>query len=145
MKQLLTYILLFSAFVSCSNESTKKPDKVDYNSLKGHWQCETKDGYTELQISDSLYYYVDEGGYIGSVVPIPYKIKNDSLFWLDDLGEKLKGFKIIQSNSTTLILVNKFEGEQIWNKFDTYIEIKQWNKENDSIIKFEFLKREKEY
>ena len=61
--------------VSCLNDTNQEAGKFNSDTIKGHWRCKTSDGYNELQISDSLYYYIYEGDYIGPVIPIPYKIE----------------------------------------------------------------------
>ena len=126
---------------SCSNDLKQDSGKINHDSIVGHWRCETTYGYTELQVSDSLYYYIDDGEYIGPVVPIPYKIENDSLFWLEERGDKRRGFKIIGCDSELLILKNKFDGKERWKKFVPKLEIKYWTMQNDSMYDSEFLKR----
>lgn len=130
-------------FISCLNQDVKT---FDYSCIYGHWRYyDAREGYTELQISDSLYYYVDGGGeYTGPVLPIPYRIEEDSLFWLEDWGEKRKGFKIEVLDSL-LVLETKYYGIENWEKFNPNLAIKNWTMENDSFYDLEFLERRDEY
>ncbi|MFT4523837.1 MAG: hypothetical protein ACI8ZN_002794 [Bacteroidia bacterium] len=143
-------LIVLCLLTSCINNATKPVSKksIDLEQIEGHWRCNKGPdlSYNELQISDSLYYYVDYGDYndVGPVLPVPYKVVNDSFFWLSDHGRIRRSYKIIKIDSDSMILEHYGNGIERWSRFDPELEIKNWTREKDSVYANNFIKRRKE-
>jgi hypothetical protein len=144
-------IILTSALISCGSEH-KPSDSFPIDcktplidQIKGTWAYYDKsDGYAELEISDSLYWYVDEGHYIGPVIPLAYRLEGDSLFTLYDDGDKDRAWTIFYQDSLTIHLKNQFD-YFVCKRINPRLKISDWKEKDSTIYDKEFLDREREF
>ena len=138
--------------MSCGSEDTPSDHfPVDcvtprIDQIKGTWAYyDESDGYAELEISDSLYWYIDQGAhYIGPLIPLAYKLEGDSLFTLYDDGDKDRGWKICYRDSLTIRIKNQFD-YFVCKRINPRLKISDWTEKDSTIYDKEFLKREKEF
>jgi hypothetical protein len=144
-------IILINIFMGCGSEN--KPfdnfpiDCVTprFDQIHGTWAYYDKsDGYAELEISDSLYWYVDYGNYEGPLVALAYKLQGDSLFTLDDDGNKDRGWEMCFQDSLTIRIKNQFD-YFVCKKINPRLKISNWTVKDSTIYDDEFLTREKDF
>jgi hypothetical protein len=150
LRMLFIHCLIVIVFYACNNvDVNKEPlqsNSITYDSLLGTWAYCENDDYTELEISDSLYWYIDQGDpdYIGPVIPFPYILRSDSLFVLYGDGSMkvdkqwkiyLKGDSLrIQSSYGTFHCIRIYPRK-----------ISEWELKNSDKYKIEFRNRAKAF
>ncbi len=115
-------------------------DKIDHNFVEGNWNCLDCKDYTEMQIYDSVYFFIQENDYFGLVKPYEYKIVMDSLFVIDEINHIRFTF-ILNSKKETLAMSGASSDLTNWSKFDTNLRFSNWSKDANEEYKKQLLKR----
>ncbi|MEW6470240.1 MAG: hypothetical protein AB1458_15095 [Bacteroidota bacterium] len=141
----LLNVFIFCALVfSCA--SPPPPLQVTKEVIQGTWQFIDSDSmYTEVEISDSLYFYVHAPMRIEPVEPILYSFSSDSLYFLYDDGEVWKSFYLAMPDSNTLVFGNPDEGENRCNRIYPRLKLSDWTRERDFTYDSLLLAREKRF
>src|SRR5687767_1133051 len=91
MKQVAPLFLFF--VFACGDPEPEL--KVSKDLLQGTWQFFDKDSvYTEMEISDSVYFYVHTPMYILRAEPVLYSVMGDSFHLVYEDGEKWKSYGV---------------------------------------------------
>ena len=130
---------MITAF-SCSNDSN---DTIKL--IEGTWNCincnkQSGNDYTEIEISDSIYYFIQENQYFGLIQPYNYEVELDSLLVKNKTGQTIFRFKI-DPNKQQLVESNK----SIWRKFITELKLSNLDSTTNELYKKEFTDRKNKY
>lgn len=103
------FILYLTACITACSPDTENLE-ISKSLLKGSWQFFDGDSiYTEMEISDSVYFYVHSPMKIFRAEPSAYSV-DSGLNLLYEEGDIWKSYELYAPDSSTLILVQEDEG-----------------------------------
>ena len=139
------YIIILLFFSSCGNRQSENL-KITDELLKGTWQFFDADSiYTEMEISDSVYFYVHAPMNIFRAEPSPFAIDSSGLYlklFYDD-GEVWQSYELIMPDSFTLKMSSEDAGQFICKKIYPKMKISSWKIENKFAYDSALLARQK--
>lgn len=141
------FIISLLFFTSCVNKQDENL-KITVELLKGTWQFFDADSvYTEMEISDSVYFYVHAPMNIFRAEPSTFSVDTSGLYFtlLYDDGEVWQKYELIIPDSFTLKMANEDVGQFICKKIYPKRKISTWKQEEKFTFDSLFLAREKKF
>lgn len=144
----LFQILFFTIFMLSFSMLALTCNKIESKTIvipNGHWKCLTCEIYQEVQISDSLYYYIDmgKGEYTGAIKPLKYELNLDTFKVINSIGQIQNKYEVLFHDKKNLILRNTNYLE-VWEKYVSEIPIKELSQEKQIVFEAFFSKRKNE-
>ena len=140
-------LIIFFFLSSCANQPIENLN-INAELIKGCWQFFDSDSiYTEMEISDSVYYFVHAPMNIFRAEPSSYSLDSSGLYLklLYTEGDVWKIYESIMPDSFTLKMSNEDEGQFICKRIYPKMKLSEWKEENKLVYQSAFLEREKKF